>query len=143
MTKWAPALACGIVVFAGCGGSSNSDSATRTHSPAEVAAACEKIGAARQGFVNARAALGLNVSRTPVLRSALAATEAFRLSAAELQRVTAGRDLRTATRLVTSLSELEKELRAFEAHNLPEAQKYGNKLNIPLQQALVKLDKIC
>ena len=117
------ALACCIVVFAGCGGSSHSDSATRTHSPAEVAAACVKVGAARQVYVNALATLGLNVSRNLLLRGALAATEAFRLSAAELQRVTAGSDLRTATRLVTSLSEQEKELRDSEAHNLAEKRR--------------------
>jgi hypothetical protein len=143
MIKWALAFACCIVVFAGCGGSSHSDSATRTHSPAEVAAACEKVGAARQVYVNAVATLGLKVSNKPLLRGALAATEAFRLGAAELQRVTAGSDRRTATQLVVSLSEQEKELRAFDAHNLPEAQKYGNKLNIPLQDALQGLGKVC
>lgn len=143
MIKWALAFACCIVVFAGCGGSSHSDSATRTHSPAEVAAACEKVGAARQVYVNALATLGLKVTNKPQLRNALGATEGFRLGAAQLQRVTAGADHSAATLLVVSLSEQEKELRAFIAGNLPEAQKYGNKLNIPLQEALQKLGRIC
>jgi len=143
MIKLALVLASSIVVLAGCGGSSNSDSATRTHSPAEVTAACEKTGAARQVYSDALARLGLKVSDKPLLRNALGATEGFRLGATELQRVTAGAEERAARLLVVSLSEQEKELRAFVAGNLAEARKYGNKLNIPLQQALVKLDKIC
>jgi hypothetical protein len=143
MIKLALVLAGSVVVLAGCGGSSNSDSATRTHSQAEVAAACEKTGAARQVYTDALLRLGLKVSDKPLVRNALGATEGFRLGATELQRVTAGADRRAATLLVVSLSEQEKELRAFIADNLPEAQKYGNKLNIPLQQALMKLDKIC
>lgn len=143
MIRWALVLASSIVVLAGCGGSSSSGSATRTHSPAEVAAACEKTGAARQVYVDALARLGLKVSDKPLVRNALGATEGFRLGATELQRVTDGADHRAATLLVVSLSEQEQELRAFIANNLPEAQKYGNKLNIPLQQALRKLGGIC
>jgi hypothetical protein len=143
MIKWALALASSIVVLAGCGGSNSSDSTTSTHSRAEVAAACNKIGAPRQVYVDALARLGLKVSDTPLVRNALGATEGFRLGATELQRVTDGADHRAATLLVVSLSEQEKELRAFIANNLPEAQKYGNKLNIPLQEALQKLDRIC
>lgn len=143
MIKWAPVLAGSVVMLAGCGGGSNSDSATRTHSPAEVAAACEKVGAARQVYGDALARLGLKVSDKPLVRDALGATEGFRLAATELQRVTAGADHGGATLLVSSLSEQEKELRAFIANDLPEARKYGNKLNIPLQQALQKLEKIC
>jgi hypothetical protein len=142
MIRWALVLASSIVMLAGCGGSSNSDS-TRTHSRAEVAAACDKTGAARQVYTDALARLGLKVSDKPLVRNALGATEGFRLGATELQRVTAGADQRAATLLVVSLSEQEKELRAFVADNLPEAQKYGNKLNIPLQEALQKLDRIC
>jgi hypothetical protein len=142
MIRWALVLASSIVVLAGCGGSSNSDS-TRTHSRAEVAAACDKTSAARQVYTDALARLGLKVSDKPLVRNALGATEGFRLGATELQRVTAGADQRAATLLVVSLSEQEKELRAFVADNLPEAQKYGNKLNIPLQEALQKLDRIC
>jgi len=142
MIKWALVLASSVVVLAGCGGSGSSDS-TRTHSRAEVAAACDKTSAARQVYTDALARLGLKVSDKPLVRNALGATEGFRLGATELQRVTAGADRRAATLLVVSLSEQEKELRAFIADNLPEAQKYGNKLNIPLQQALLKLGKIC
>jgi hypothetical protein len=143
MIKWALALASSIVVLAGCGGSNSSDSTTRTHSRAEVAAACERVGAVRQVYVDALARLGLKVSIKPLVRNALGATEGFRLGATELQRVTDGPDHRAATLLVVSLSEQEKELRAFIADNLPEAQKYGNKLNIPLQEALQKLGRIC
>jgi len=143
MVKWALVIASSVVVLAGCGGSSHSDSATRTHSPAEVAAACEKVGAARQVYVEALARLGLKVSDKPLVRNALGATEGFRLGATELQRVTDGADHRSATLLVVSLSEQEQELQAFIANNVPEAQKYGNKLNIPLQEALQKLNKIC
>ncbi|HST34517.1 MAG TPA: hypothetical protein VLJ80_13475 [Solirubrobacteraceae bacterium] len=144
MIKWALALASSIVVLAGCGGSAHSDSTARVaHSPAEVAAACDKTSAARQVYTDALARLGLKVSDTPLVRNALGATEGFRLGAAELQRVTDGADRQAATLLVVSLSEQEKELRAFIANNLPEAQKYGNKLNIPLQEALQKLGRIC
>jgi hypothetical protein len=143
MIKWALALASSIVVLAGCGGSAHSDSTTRTHSRAEVSAACDKTSAARQVYVDALARLGLKVSDKPLVRNALGATEGFRLGATELQRATNGADRRAATLLVVSLSEQERELQAFIANNVPEAQKYGNKLNIPLQEALQRLDRIC
>lgn len=137
MTKWALAFVCSMMVFAGCGGSGD------THSPAEVAAGCEKAGAARRRYDAARVTMGLNFLNKPLLHALLAATEAFRRSAAELQQVTTDSDERKVAQLVTSLSEQEKELRAFDAHNLPEARKYGNKLNIPLQEALANLNKVC
>jgi hypothetical protein len=143
MIKWALAFASSVFVLVGCGGGSHSDSATRTHSPAEVAAACDKVGAARQVYVEALAKLGLKVSDKPLVRNALGATEGFRLGATELQRVADGVDHRSATLLVVSLSEQEQELQAFIADNLPAARKYGNKLNIPLQEALQKLNRIC
>ena len=32
---------------------------------------------------------------------------------------------------------------AFDARKLPEAQKYGNELNAPLQESLAELPKVC
>jgi hypothetical protein len=145
--RWSVCLICALTgVLAGCGGSGSKSAAggaSGAVSPARHAAACADVVVAEKRYLKATGEMGLAVLDKRLERRSRAATEAFERTLAELQRSSTTSDAAQIARLAASLSLQTKMFRAFEAHKLGEAARYGNQVNAPLRQALNRLPKTC
>jgi hypothetical protein len=136
-------LAC-LLSGCGSGGSKGDSSSTAaTVSPARHAAACASAVAAEKRYLKAASEMGLQVLDRRLERPTRTAAEAFGRSLAELQQASAPADAARVAALAAPLSLQVKMFAAFDARKLPEAQKYGNELNTPLQESLAELPKVC
>jgi hypothetical protein len=146
--SWAIAMLCSAagasVLALGCG-DKNSDGTAKAaaRSRAAARAQCPSLLKAEHRYDQATQAMGLRFTVKPLERRAQSSAEAFLASVQQLARASAGRQQHQLTSLAGALSNQVKTLRALVRHDLAQAQKYGNAINVPLRQGRADLRTIC
>lgn len=148
MRRWGIAMLCsaaGVFVLAlGCGGSDNRDAAqAAARSRAAAKSQCPSLLRAEKRYDQATQAMSLRFTVKPLERRAQSAAEAFLLSVQQLARASAGSQHRQLTSLAGALFNQVRTLSALAKHDLAQARKYGNAINVPLRQGRSDLRSIC
>jgi hypothetical protein len=126
--------AVGFVSLAGCGSSSNPNSAE---------ALCPSVRTAYGNYSRAMAAMGLQVQNIGYRVASKKAAEALLRRTQQLEQRAAGVHRQQLSSFNAALSDQVKTFEAFEEHNLRAVRKYSASVNEPLRKGLIDLGRIC
>jgi HEAT repeat protein len=137
VTKASFVALCGVcsLLAAGCGGTNSSAGSVKTN--------CTKTNAAKNRSHEKLAELGVDLANEPLLEHARTGLQEYRAAAEGLERSVSGSQTREIGQLVTALTQQEKEIAAYIAHDAAGEEHYGTGLNPKLVQGRANLTKVC